>query len=166
MPPSRRSDPSLTNGDVDRQLDDAGARLLVTEDSPTGHTSVTTLAVDTLNQCLGWEDLPAPPDPSALALLIYTSGTTGGPNGVMLDHAKVDAMAALERDALELGPADRCRLILPLFHVDNIVVSVLTPLLAGASIVIADRFDPKNAIGKIDKRELRAAHDLSNGSNR
>jgi long-chain acyl-CoA synthetase len=159
-------DPSLTDGDVDRQLDEAGARLLVTEDSPTEHTSVTTLAVDTLNQCLGWEDLPAPPDPSALALLIYTSGTTGGPHGVMLDHAKVDAMAAMERDALELGPADRCRLNLPLFHVNGIVVSVLTPLLAGASIVIADRFDPTNAIGKIDKRERRAAHELSNGSNR
>jgi acyl-CoA synthetase (AMP-forming)/AMP-acid ligase II len=159
-------DPSLTDGDVDRQLDDAGARLLVTEHTTTEHTSVNTLAVDTLNQCLGWEDLPAPPDPSALALLIYTSGTTGGPKGVMLDHAKVDAMAAVERDALELGSADRRRLNLPLFHVNGIVVSVLTPLLAGASIVIADRFDPKNAIGTIDKRELCAAHELSNGSNR
>ncbi len=96
--------PSLTDGEVDRQLDDSGARVLVTEESPTAHPRVTTLAVDTLNQCLGWEDLPAPPDPSALALFIYTSGTTGGPKGVMLDHADVDAMAAMGRDALALGP--------------------------------------------------------------
>ena len=44
-----------------------------------------------------------------------------------------------------------------MFHVNGIVDSILSPLLAGASIVIADRFDPKNAIGKIDKRELRRA---------
>jgi acyl-CoA synthetase (AMP-forming)/AMP-acid ligase II len=143
--------PSLTDGEVDRQLDDSGARLLVTEDSPTAHTSVATLAVDALNQCLGWPDLPAPPDPSALALLMYTSGTTGTPKGVMLDHANVDAMAAMGRDALELGPADRCLLILPLFHVNGIVVSVLTPLLAGASIVIADRFDPRTFFDVIER---------------
>ena len=134
-------DPSLTDGEVDWQLDDSGARVLVTEDSPTAHPRVTTLAVDTLNQCLGWEDLPAPPDPSALALFIYTSGTTGGPKGVMLDHADVDAMAAMGRDALELGPADPCPLILPLFHLNGIVDSILTPLLAGASIIIAAQFE-------------------------
>jgi acyl-CoA synthetase (AMP-forming)/AMP-acid ligase II len=37
--------PSLTDGEVDRQLDDSGARLLVTEDSTTAHIGVATLAV-------------------------------------------------------------------------------------------------------------------------
>jgi acyl-CoA synthetase (AMP-forming)/AMP-acid ligase II len=61
----------------------------------------------------------------------------------MLDHANLDAMAQMGHQALQIGPADRCLLILPLFHVNGIVVSVLTPLLAGASIVIAERFDAK-----------------------
>jgi acyl-CoA synthetase (AMP-forming)/AMP-acid ligase II len=60
----------------------------------------------------------------------------------MLDHANLDAMADMGRQALQIGPADRCLLILPLFRVNGIVVSVLTPLLAGASLVIADRFNP------------------------
>ena len=60
----------------------------------------------------------------------------------MLDHANIDAMAEMGRQALDIGPADRCLLILPLFHVNGIVVSVLMPLLAGASVVIAERFDP------------------------
>ena len=136
---------------IDRQLRDSGARLLVTEDSPTAHTSVATLAVDALNQCLDWPDMLAPPDPSALALLIYTSGTAGGPKGVSLDHATVDALAATGRDALELGPTDGC--LQPLSHADGIVASVLTPLLSGASVIIAD------------KVSVRAAHELSNGSN-
>ena len=131
--------PNLTDGEVDRQLDDSGARLLVTEDTTTAHASVTTLAVDALNESLGWPDLPAPPDPDALALLIYTNDTNGSLNRVMLAHANVDAMAATGRDARQLGPADRCPLILPLHHDNGIVVSVLTPLLAGASIVIAER---------------------------
>ena len=51
-------------------------------------------------------------------------------------------MARMGLAALELGPTDRCLLILPLFHVNGILVSVLMPLLAGASVVIGDRFDP------------------------
>ena len=107
--------PSLTDGEVDRQLRDSGACLLVTEDGLTAHTTVATLAVDALNRCLDWPDMLAPPDPSALALLIYTNGTTGTPKAVMLDHADVDAVAATGRDA------------------HDIVAGVLTLLLAGDS---------------------------------
>lgn len=142
--------PSLTDGEVDRQLTHSGARLLVTENT-TPHKRITTLDVENLCESVDWPDLPAPPDPSALALLIYTSSTTGTPKGVMLDHANLDAMAAMGRDALELGPADRCLLILPLFHVNGIVVSILTPLLAGASVVIAERFDPRTFFDLIEQ---------------
>jgi long-chain acyl-CoA synthetase len=60
----------------------------------------------------------------------------------MLDHANLDAMVEMGREALEVGPDDRCLVILPLFHVNGIVVSVLLPLASGASLVIADRFNP------------------------
>jgi len=143
--------PSLTEVEVERQLADSGARLVVTETTAGAHAGAATLAVDDLCQSLGWEDLPVPPDPSALALLIYTSGTTGVPKGVMLDHANLEAMATMGRDALELGPADRSLLILPLFHVNGIVVSVLTPLLAGASVVIAERFDPRTFFDTVER---------------
>jgi long-chain acyl-CoA synthetase len=134
--------PSLTDGEVVRQLDSSGARLLVVEDGEAGEAGVTTLAVGDLpTQPVGAEQPPVL-ESSALALLIYTSGTTGIPKGVMLDHANIDAMADMGRLALQVGQADRCLLILPLFHVNGIVVSVLIPLLAGGSVVIADRFDP------------------------
>jgi acyl-CoA synthetase (AMP-forming)/AMP-acid ligase II len=143
--------PSLTDAEVTRQLNDSGARLLVVEDSATTAGGVPTLAVDALYKQASRSDPTPHLGSSELALLIYTSGTTGTPKGVMLDHANLDAMAAMGRQALDIGPADRCLLILPLFHVNGIVVSVLAPLLAGASVVIADRFDPRTFFDLIER---------------
>ena len=75
--------------------------------------------------------------------MIYTGGTTGRPKGVMLDHANLVATAAMIVDWFEMTAADRCLLVLPLFHVNGIMVSVVSPLVAGGSTVIAPRFDPK-----------------------
>jgi long-chain acyl-CoA synthetase len=134
--------PSLTEVEVARQVADSGARLLVVEDGGSSVSDVQTLEVGDVYDAEPGPDPSPSADGAALALLIYTSGTTGAPKGVMLDHANLDAMAAMGREALEVGPNDRCLLILPLFHVNGIVVSVLIPLLAGASVVIAERFNP------------------------
>ena len=142
--------PSLTEVEVTRQLEDSGARLLVVEDGASTTSGVQTIDV---GDSYGVETGPDPSphtDQAALALLIYTSGTTGVPKGVMLDHANLDAMAAMGREALEVGPDDRCLLILPLFHVNGIVVSILIPLLAGASVVIAERFNPNTLFATIE----------------
>ncbi|MDX3452051.1 AMP-binding protein [Streptomyces sp. ME02-8801-2C] len=143
--------PKLTDVEVARQLADSGARLVVVEDSTRAEDGVVTLAVDDLYEVTAGEDRASDPDPTALALLIYTSGTTGVPKGVMLDHANIDAMTEMASKALELGPADRSLLILPLFHVFGVVVSVLTPLVVGACVVIADRFDPHTFFDIIER---------------
>ncbi|MER6373385.1 class I adenylate-forming enzyme family protein [Streptomyces mirabilis] len=145
--------PSMTDVEVVRQLKDSGARLLMVEDGSETTAGLTTLTVGELreHQAPEWDQAPRL-DSSALALLIYTSGTTGVPKGVMLDHANIDAMVEMGRQALELGPSDRCLLILPLFHVNGIVVSILTPLLAGASVVIAGRrFDPHHFFDLVEQ---------------
>ena len=86
----------------------------------------------------------APPalvtNPGALAPRIYTSGTTGRPKGVMLDHASISATAEIVIGWLEMTADIRCLLVLPLFHVNGIMVSVVSPLLAGGSTFIAERF--------------------------
>jgi long-chain acyl-CoA synthetase len=142
--------PSLTEVEVTRQLEDSGARLLVVEDRASTTSGVPTVDVGDLHDTVPGSGPTPHVESSALALLIYTSGTTGVPKGVMLDHANLDAMAAMGREALEVGPDDRCLLILPLFHVNGIVVSILIPLLAGASVVIAERFNPNTFFATIE----------------
>jgi long-chain acyl-CoA synthetase len=143
--------PSMTEIEVVRQLHGSGARLLVVEDSDAAPDGVAALAVGDLRTEVDGVDPPPNLESSGLALLIYTSGTTGIPKGVMLDHANIDAMAEMGRRALHIDQTDRCLLILPLFHVNGIVVSVLMPLLAGASVVIAERFDPHTFFDVVER---------------
>ena len=58
----------------------------------------------------------------------------------MLDHANVSATARIIIDWFEMTAGTRSLLVLPLFHVNGIMVSVVSPLLAGGSAVIAERF--------------------------
>lgn len=143
--------PAMTEGEVVRQLEDSGARLLVVEDHRDGVESVATLDASDIYGAEGDDEPESNLDYSALALLIYTSGTTGVPKGVMLDHANISSMTAMGQHALQVGPRDRCLLILPLFHVNGIVVSILTPLLVGASVFIADRFNPQTFFATIGR---------------
>jgi acyl-CoA synthetase (AMP-forming)/AMP-acid ligase II len=134
--------PSLTPAEVNYQVSDAAATVLIAQTAPNfdpGAPVVSTDALDGGDPTPGLVNAPQCPD-SALALLIYTSGTTGRPKGVMLDHANLNAMCGAVIDGFKLTPDDHSLLILPLFHVNGIVVGTLSPLLAGGRATIAGRF--------------------------
>jgi long-chain acyl-CoA synthetase len=143
--------PALTAAEAGHQIADSGAKVLVGVDATVIDENVVTLGVAEL--AAASQPDPAEPvsDPAALALLIYTSGTTGTPKGVMLDHANLDAMCRMSIDALKVDAADHSLLVLPLFHVNGIVVSVLTPLLAGGRTTIAGRFAPDTFFGVVER---------------
>lgn len=80
-----------------------------------------------------------PPQPVGLedeALLVYTSGTTGPPKGVVLTQYNllVDAMGISRWHAITAEQRMMC--VLPIHHVNGIVVTLITPLYAGASTVL------------------------------
>ncbi|MGH9799080.1 MAG: class I adenylate-forming enzyme family protein, partial [Blastocatellia bacterium] len=74
------------------------------------------------------------------AIIIYTSGTTGKPKGVLLTHGNIIANARQITDWLHFTEADRLLCVMPLFHVNGIIVTTATPLYAAASMVVAPKF--------------------------
>ncbi|UZG55544.1 class I adenylate-forming enzyme family protein [Rhodococcus opacus] len=135
--------PTFTASEAEYQIDDATAVLVVNEgpDAPTGGRPA--IAVG---------DMATTPDPAwapgttaggdDLALLIYTSGSTGRPKGVMLTHDNLQFMSSSMVQHFSLTADDHCLLILPLFHVNAICVSFLTPMLAGGQLSVTGRFSP------------------------
>jgi acyl-CoA synthetase (AMP-forming)/AMP-acid ligase II len=138
--------PALTKHEAQYQVTDSGARLVAADDLSLSKVEAGAARVCVIDELLGRDRAadvgPPRTEPEELALVIYTGGTTGRPKGVMLDHANLAATAAMIVDWFEMTRADRCLLVLPLFHVNGIMVSVVSPLVAGGSTVIASRFDP------------------------
>jgi long-chain acyl-CoA synthetase len=78
--------------------------------------------------------------PGDVAAILFTSGTTGNPKGAMLTHANYLANARQLAAHTGMGPADRPLCVLPLFHVNGQVVTVVTPLYSGASMALLPGF--------------------------
>ncbi|HTH89270.1 class I adenylate-forming enzyme family protein [Mycobacterium sp.] len=143
--------PSLSADEAGYQVTDAAAKVLIVTtprnlgvcavEITTGGLTADPASGDYVHRC----------GDSALALLIYTSGTTGRPKGVMLDHANLNAMCQMVIDAFGLTEADHSLLILPLFHVNGIVVGTLSPLLVGGCTTVAGRFDPRSFFGRVER---------------
>ncbi len=141
--------PTFTERELRYQLDDSGARLLVTSGAPA--VEVETLAPTDLARIPDGSIADPPITPDTLALLVYTSGSTGQPKGVMLDHANLSAMAASLRRHIELGSDDQALLVLPLFHVNSLCVSFLAPISAGGSVSILERFAPGTFLDAVQR---------------
>lgn len=83
-----------------------------------------------------------PPSPSSDddAILMYTSGTTGRPKGVLLSHDNVVAGGTNTATGHALTGDDRALCVLPLYHINAQMVTVLAPLVTGGSVVMPRRF--------------------------
>ncbi len=147
--------PTFTAAEAGHQVGDSGAALVINGDgAPVADRP--TLAVDQL-RTRAEGTLPAPAtDQADLALLIYTSGSTGRPKGVMLSHGNVAAMIASMGAHTGTTADDHCLLVLPLFHVNAICVSFLTPYVQGARTSILQRFHPVEFLTAV--QELRPTY--------
>lgn len=80
---------------------------------------------------------------NADALIVYTSGTTGNPKGVVLSQYNLLADADAICRWFAIRPEERWLCVLPIHHVNGILVTLLSTLYAGAGVVLLWRFSPR-----------------------
>src|SRR5262249_24743239 len=143
-------DAALTPRELTQRLGALGARTIVTDQEATAHH------VGGLDERLGiWLgggnsfDLPRRPRSFArqprldAALVITSSGTTGAPKVVPLGEQQLLAAAQSIAAHHRLEPCDRGYSPLPLFHINALVVGVLSTVVSGASLVVDRKFSPR-----------------------
>ena len=89
--------------------------------------------------------------------LMYTSGTTGKPKGVRLSHRGIVETAVRTAEAIEIDPADRILLAVPLFAIFGFSVLVGT-IAAGAAVVLQESFEAAGALRLIEEERVTVIH--------
>lgn len=86
--------------------------------------------------------------------LIYTTGTTGAPKGVMLSHRNILYVAAVSGALRGLRNDDRVYLVLPVSHIFGLSAVFIASLMAGAELIVVDRFDPESMVKELRERSV------------
>lgn len=85
------------------------------------------------------------------AILIYTSGTTGVPKGVLLTHGNVIAGGENTVIAHKINDKDISLCVLPLYHINAEMVSVVAALYSNSCVVMMTKFSASNFWQTIEK---------------
>jgi long-chain acyl-CoA synthetase len=87
-----------------------------------------------------------------VAVILHTSGTTGKPKGAMLTHDNLSRNCEVSvRTLVESGSDDVIMGCLPLFHVFGLTCGLNGSVLAGATLTLIPRFDPRKALEVIER---------------
>jgi long-chain acyl-CoA synthetase len=87
-------------------------------------------------------------------LLVYTSGTTGAPKGVVLVQYNMLVDARAISDWQGITGNQRLMCVLPIHHVNGIVMTIITPLYAGASTVLNRQYQSSTFWQRIAREKV------------
>jgi len=161
--------PTYTAAEVRHQLQDSGARLLVTigmfldtAKAAAEGTSVTEIiTLDGADGSTAFASLLAEPieqvpvDPAEhVVVLPYSSGTTGLPKGVMLTHRNLVANIAQCGPLLDYADDEVALAALPFFHIYGMQVLMNGLLANGVRVITMPRFDLQQALDAIQRQEV------------
>jgi long-chain acyl-CoA synthetase len=167
--------PASPGPEVQRELAAIGARAVIVGPSakavmasldraglPTLEMVITSQGEELPGAVLLDDLIAAPPGPVVhrdeddLAVLIFTSGTAGSPKAAMLTHGNL--LANLEQCQAHPGRSqqadDVVLAVLPFFHIFGLNVVLGLSFVAGAAMVLVERFDPQSALESVEKHQV------------
>jgi acyl-CoA synthetase (AMP-forming)/AMP-acid ligase II len=163
--------PAFTPGEIRKQLDDSGARIVFTvpeladrvDEAAAPGVERVWLFGDAKSErsfaTLSVAAAPAPPvaiDPAQDVVAIpYSSGTTGSPKGVMLTHRNVVATLAIFEPLERYQDGDRVIAVLPFFHIYGLNVILNRALWHGATVITFPRFDLEPYLVAVEQWRVR-----------
>jgi fatty-acyl-CoA synthase len=102
------------------------------------------------------EPAPATAGPDDLCMLMYSSGTTGRPKGCIHTHGNMSGMAASVAAWMRVYADSVLLMTVPLFHIAGMQNMMHAPILVGATVVIAPRWNRDTACSLTER--YRATH--------
>ncbi|HLI24349.1 MAG TPA: AMP-binding protein, partial [Acidimicrobiales bacterium] len=130
---------------------------LVVADGPAGQKRRRRGVKLNLPDVVAGDARPGPPAPGRIgAQIILTSGTTGAPKGAQRQFAAREVeplVSLLSRIPLRMG--DTTMIAAPMFHSWGLV-NMAFGLMLGATLVLSRRFDPEDALRRIERHRVSA----------
>jgi acyl-CoA synthetase (AMP-forming)/AMP-acid ligase II len=113
------------------------------------HVLVDTPPADLVDETL-LTGLEADVDPSDVLAIVYTSGSTSTPKGVVHTHYSLLAHQVALNEIRGMTAQDKQFCNSPFFWIGGIAIAVLSPLLAGATLVCSNAADPAETLDLIE----------------
>jgi len=166
--------PLFTDEEIIRQLQDSGARYLLTVPQliPNAQkvaqaAGITKLFVigeaEGAVSFISLLDGPASDNRVAIdvhedfAALPYSSGTTGFPKGVMLTHHNLVAMLRLMEANQAFSRSDKMICVVPMYHLYGLHIVANLGLSEGATIITVPRYDLDQFLHVLEKYQVTVA---------
>lgn len=163
--------PTYTASEVQHQLHDSGASILVTismfldvaREAAVGTKVEEIFTIDPVEGVLSMFDLLSSPPmteqvpvdtDSTPVVLPYSSGTTGRSKGVVLSHDNLTANIEQCKHMLSYESDDVALAILPFFHIYGMQILMNGLLANGVTIVTMPRFDLEEALTIVQEHKV------------